>query len=60
MASIVSRLAEKGRGEGVVTSTIGFGSGFNEELLTGMSTSGGGDGYFAASPEDAPVISITL
>jgi Ca-activated chloride channel homolog len=44
------------RGSGVGTSTIGYGDGFNEELLTGMAEAGGGNAYFAASPEDAPGI----
>jgi len=54
--SELGAMAEQARGKGVVTSTIGFGDGFDEEFLTGMATAGGGDGYFAASPEDTPAI----
>ena len=47
-------MAEKARGEGVSTTTIGFGDGFDEELLTAMALSGGGNAYYIGSPEDAP------
>ena len=49
-------MSENARGEGVGTSTVGFGEGFDEELLTAMARAGGGNSYFAASPEDAPRI----
>jgi Ca-activated chloride channel homolog len=39
---------------GVATTTLGFGDGFSEELLTGMADAGGGTGHFIASAEDAP------
>jgi len=55
-AGELAALAGEVRGRGIVTSTIGFGDGFDEELLTGMAAAGGGDGHFAASPEDAPAI----
>jgi Ca-activated chloride channel family protein len=41
---------------GVGTTTIGYGDGFNEELLSAMADAGGGNAYFAESPEDAPGI----
>jgi Ca-activated chloride channel homolog len=49
-------MATNVRGTGVGTTTVGYGAGFNEELLTGMAEAGGGNAYFAASPEDAPAI----
>ncbi len=42
--------------DGVTTTTIGFGDGFDEELMTGMADSGAGHSYFAATPEEAPGI----
>jgi Ca-activated chloride channel family protein len=44
------------QGAGIGTTTIGYGAGFNEELLTAIADSAGGKSYFAASPEDAPGI----
>ncbi len=44
------------RGTGALTSTIGFGDGFDEELLSDMADAGGGNAHFAAGPEDAPAI----
>jgi len=44
------------RGERITTSTIGFGQGFDEELLLAMADSGGGNSYFAEGPDDAPTI----
>jgi Ca-activated chloride channel family protein len=49
-------MATNMRGTDVGTTTIGYGDGFNEELLTAMADAGGGNAYFAASPEDAPGI----
>jgi Ca-activated chloride channel family protein len=43
-------------GAGVGTTTIGFGEGFDEELITEMAEAGGGRSYFAATPDDAPGI----
>jgi Ca-activated chloride channel family protein len=42
---------EKAR-EGVVTTTLGFGSGFNEDLLIGMAREAEGNFYFIESPSD--------
>ncbi len=51
---------EKAR-EGVVTTTLGFGSGFNEDLLIGMAREAEGNFYFIESPEDvAQVFKIEL
>lgn len=49
-------LSENARGESVGTTTIGFGGGFNEELLTQMAAAGGGNSYYVASPDDAPAV----
>jgi Ca-activated chloride channel family protein len=38
------------------TTTIGFGDGFDEELLTAIAESSDGNTYFAETPEDAPGI----
>jgi len=39
---------------GITTTTIGFGAGFNEILLTGMSDAGGGAAYYIEHPDQAP------
>lgn len=39
--------------EGIVTTTLGFGSGFNEDLLIGMARAAEGNFYFIQSPDDA-------
>jgi uracil DNA glycosylase len=39
--------------KGVTTTTLGFGAGFNEDLLIGMAEAGGGNFYFIETPEDA-------
>ena len=39
---------------GITTTAIGFGSAFDEDLLTQMSKSGGGNFYYANTPEDIP------
>jgi Ca-activated chloride channel family protein len=40
----------------ITTTTIGFGEGFDEELLPAMADAGRGNDYFAATPEEAPSI----
>ncbi len=40
----------------ISTTTIGFGQGFDENLLTAMADAGGGNAYFAEGPDDAPGI----
>ncbi|HVL98289.1 MAG TPA: VWA domain-containing protein [Egibacteraceae bacterium] len=47
-------LAQRQSAQGVATTTLGFGDGFNEELLTAMADAGRGTAHFIASPEDAP------
>ena len=49
-------MAQGIRGERISTSTIGFGRDFDEVLLTAMADAGGGNGYFAEGPDDAPGI----
>jgi Ca-activated chloride channel family protein len=44
---------------GITTTTLGFGDGFSEELLTAMADAGRGAGYFIASAEDAPAAFAT-
>jgi len=39
--------------QGIVTTTLGFGVGFNEDLLIGMANASGGNFYFIQSPDDA-------
>jgi Ca-activated chloride channel homolog len=38
------------------TSTVGFGDGFDEDLLAAISDASGGASYFAETPDDAPAI----
>jgi Ca-activated chloride channel family protein len=38
------------------TTTIGFGEGFDEDLLAALADRSGGNAYFAETPEDAPGI----
>jgi len=52
----LAKLAGSAVGAGVGTTTIGFGDGFDEELMTGMADAGQGRGYYAASPDEAPGI----
>ena len=49
-------MARRARVEGVSTSTIGFGEGFDEDLLRDMADAGGGSTHFAETPDDAPGI----
>lgn len=53
------RLVALARGagrDGIGTSTIGFGEGFDEDLLTGMADAGGGNAHYAETPDAAPAI----
>ncbi len=47
------KIAREQAEKGVVTTTLGFGNGFNEDLLIGMADAAGGNFYFIQSPEDA-------
>jgi uracil DNA glycosylase len=39
--------------KGILTTALGFGTGFNEDLLIGMAEASGGNFYFIETPEDA-------
>ena len=52
----LAALAGSAAANGVGTTTIGFGDGFDEELMSAMADAGGGRAYYAASPEEAPGI----
>jgi len=52
----LTEMAKRTGEDGVGTTTIGFGDGFDEELLTSMADAGAGNAYFAPSPEEAPGI----
>lgn len=50
--TLVSTAREKSAA-GVITTTLGFGSNFNEDLLIGMANAGEGHFYYIQTPEDA-------
>jgi len=49
---VLIKTAQQKSVEGVMTTTLGFGSHFNEDLLIGMASASGGNFYFIQSPED--------
>jgi Ca-activated chloride channel family protein len=49
-------LAGGAAGDGIATATIGFGDGFDEDLLTAMADAGGGRAHHAETPDAAPAI----
>jgi Ca-activated chloride channel homolog len=49
---LISTAAKKNE-EGIVTTTLGFGEGFNEDLLIGMARAATGNFYFIQSIDDA-------
>lgn len=49
-------LARGAAGEGVGTTTIGFGDDFDEDLLTAMAAAGGGNAHWAETPDAVPAI----
>jgi Ca-activated chloride channel family protein len=55
-ASRLATMARASAGDRIGTSTIGFGEGFDEDLLTAMADAGGGGAHFAPSPDAAPGI----
>ncbi|NJO17986.1 MAG: VWA domain-containing protein [Thioploca sp.] len=58
---VLVKTAQQKAIEGVATTTLGFGSHFNEDLLINMATAGGGNFYFIQSPDDmAEVFRIEL
>jgi Ca-activated chloride channel family protein len=52
----LAALASKAREEGIGTTTIGFGTDFDEELMTAIADAGGGAAHFAETPDAAPAI----
>jgi Ca-activated chloride channel homolog len=52
----LAKLARGAADDGVGTTTIGFGDGFDEDLMTGMANEGGGSAYFAPGVDDVPGI----
>jgi secreted protein with Ig-like and vWFA domain/uracil DNA glycosylase len=49
----LTQVAREQADKGVLTTTLGFGNGFNEDLLIGMAEASGGNFYFIETPEDA-------
>lgn len=52
LASMVAGAAR----DGIGTTTVGFGDGFDEDLMTSMANAGRGTAHYAATVEDAPGI----
>lgn len=52
----LAAMAQQKRDQGIMTTTMGVGLDFNEDLLTRMATEGGGAFYFIDSPDQAPQI----
>lgn len=50
---ILMNTAREKAEEGIITTTLGFGNYFNEDLLIGMADAAGGNYYYIQSPEDA-------
>ena len=60
-AKILIKTATQKLESGIITSTLGFGSGFEEDLLMGMARAANGNFYFIQNTEDASqVFSIEL
>jgi Ca-activated chloride channel family protein len=52
----LAKMARASAGDGIGTSTVGFGEGFSEDLLAAMADAGNGGAYFAEGPDAAPGI----
>ena len=52
-SNVLIRTARQKADAGIVTTTLGFGTNFNEDLLIGMARAAGGNFYFIQSPDDA-------
>ena len=52
-ADVLIKTAREKAEAGVVTTTLGFGSNFDEDLLIGMARAAGGNFYFIQTPDDA-------
>lgn len=58
---VLTKTAAEKMEEGIVTTTLGFGSGFNEDLLIGMARAANGNFYYIQSTDEAAqVFSIEL
>lgn len=55
-ADELAKLARGAADDGVSTTTIGFGHGFDEDLMTAMANEGGGNAFFAPGVDDVPGI----
>ena len=53
---VLTALAANVGKEGIGTTTIGIGEGFDEELMTALAEAGGGYAHFAETPDAAPAI----
>lgn len=59
--NILVNTAQEKAAAGIMTTTLGFGAGFNEDLLIEMAEAGGGNFYFIQSGDDAAnVFSIEM
>ncbi|NEO32181.1 MAG: VWA domain-containing protein [Symploca sp. SIO3C6] len=50
---VLTNTARKQADQGIITTTLGFGTHFNEDLLIDMANAAGGNFYFIQSPDDA-------
>jgi Ca-activated chloride channel family protein len=53
-SSQISQYVSRSRATGVITSTLGLGEGFDEEMLSGIAEAGGGNFSFARHAHDLP------
>ena len=49
----LTKIAKQQAEQGIITTTLGFGTNFNEDLLIDIADSAGGNFYFIQSPDDA-------
>ena len=49
-------LCREAAAAGVTTTTIGFGTGYDEHLLSAMADAGGGGAYYIEQPDQAPAV----
>jgi Ca-activated chloride channel family protein len=52
-SQVLINTAKQQAEQGIITTTLGFGTYFNEDLLIGMANAAGGHFYFIQSPDDA-------
>jgi hypothetical protein len=57
-ANHLAALVRQKQAEGISTTTVGVGLDFDEDLLTGMATNGGGNFYFADDTDDTNQTSL--